>query len=109
MSRKRCLECYYFRFVALERWCGHPDRDKRITDPTSYCKNWIWTEDKTTTKPMKVNINHSLNRYYNPCGSTCAIIDDKKAIKCLICNYISYHPDDVKQKYCSMCKRFHEE
>lgn len=30
-------------------------------------------------------------------------------IKCLICNRTSYHPQDVKERYCSRCKRFHED
>lgn len=31
------------------------------------------------------------------------------AIQCLICNRISYHPMDVKEKYCGNCHRFHDD
>ena len=28
-------------------------------------------------------------------------------IKCLICGFLSYHPDDIKNKYCGFCNEFH--
>lgn len=31
------------------------------------------------------------------------------AIKCLICNRVSYHPKDIEAKYCGFCHRFHED
>jgi hypothetical protein len=30
-------------------------------------------------------------------------------IECLICGLTSYHPEDVSQKYCGRCHRFHED
>lgn len=30
-------------------------------------------------------------------------------IKCLECGRVSPHPEDVKQKYCANCAKFHEE
>lgn len=29
-------------------------------------------------------------------------------IRCLDCNRTSYHPQDVAERYCSRCKKFHE-
>jgi hypothetical protein len=29
------------------------------------------------------------------------------AIKCLMCGMTSYHPMDVKEKYCGNCHQFH--
>jgi hypothetical protein len=37
------------------------------------------------------------------------IIEDGRAIKCLLCQSISYHPDDVSCLYCSKCGVFHED
>jgi hypothetical protein len=31
------------------------------------------------------------------------------AIRCLICGMISYHPEDVRHRYCANCHRFHED
>lgn len=30
-------------------------------------------------------------------------------IKCLICGFISWNPNDVRERYCGMCCVFHEE
>jgi len=29
-------------------------------------------------------------------------------IRCRICNTASYHPEDIKQRYCGTCRQFHE-
>jgi len=29
-------------------------------------------------------------------------------IKCLLCGQTSFHPQDVKQKYCDNCHQFHD-
>ncbi len=31
------------------------------------------------------------------------------AIQCLVCGLISYHPADVRERYCAECYRFHED
>lgn len=31
------------------------------------------------------------------------------AIKCLVCERVSYHPNDIAQRYCPFCHRFHED
>lgn len=40
---------------------------------------------------------------------TYAIVADGKAIKCLTCGRTSWHPEDVKNKYCGNCREFHED
>ena len=42
-----------------------------------------------------------------PIGSTYQIVDSGKAIKCLICNMTSWHPQDIENKYCGKCHKFH--
>lgn len=39
---------------------------------------------------------------------TYIILDNGKAIKCLECDKVSYHPDDVANLYCGFCHKFHE-
>lgn len=39
---------------------------------------------------------------------TYEIADDGRAIKCLKCNRTSWHPEDVKQRYCGHCHEFHD-
>ena len=36
------------------------------------------------------------------------IIEEGKAIKCLECERVSWHPEDVRQRYCGNCHKFHE-
>ena len=31
----------------------------------------------------------------------------QKAIKCLICEMVSYNKNDIEQKYCGNCHQFH--
>jgi len=31
------------------------------------------------------------------------------AIKCLICERVSYNPNDIAQRYCGFCHHFHED
>lgn len=35
--------------------------------------------------------------------------DNVERITCLICNMTSYHPQDIKHKYCGMCHDFHSQ
>jgi hypothetical protein len=37
------------------------------------------------------------------------ILDDGTAIKCHYCNLVSHNIDDVRQRYCGNCMRFHED
>jgi hypothetical protein len=37
------------------------------------------------------------------------ILDDGTAIKCHFCNLVSHNIDDVRQRYCGNCMRFHED
>ncbi len=30
-------------------------------------------------------------------------------IQCLVCGRISYHPEDIRERYCGSCHRFHED
>lgn len=39
---------------------------------------------------------------------TFLFLDAGKAIKCLICDKVSYHPDDVANRYCGFCHEFHD-
>lgn len=36
------------------------------------------------------------------------LLDHGRAIKCLVCNKVSYHPEDVKNLYCGFCHISHE-
>ena len=36
------------------------------------------------------------------------ILEDGKAIKCLECGLTSWHPEDVRHRYCGFCSVFHE-
>lgn len=40
---------------------------------------------------------------------TYIIVRDGKAITCLLCGLTSYHPDDVKNRYCGHCHIFHDD
>ncbi len=31
------------------------------------------------------------------------------AIRCRRCGHTSYHPEDVRQRYCGACHRFHDD
>jgi len=33
--------------------------------------------------------------------------DNGRTITCLTCNMTSYHPDDVRHRYCGRCEVFH--
>jgi len=37
------------------------------------------------------------------------IAEDGKSIKCLACGLTSYHPEDVRNRYCGKCHVFHED
>lgn len=32
---------------------------------------------------------------------------EQERIKCLVCNMTSYHPEDIKNRYCGNCHEFH--
>lgn len=57
-------------------------------------------------RPAKVPIEKSLNVLdHGP--ATYEINGD--SIKCAICGSVSYHTDDIAQRYCGRCQRFHED
>ena len=35
------------------------------------------------------------------------IAEDGRAIKCLKCEMVSWHPEDVRHRYCGNCHKFH--
>lgn len=37
------------------------------------------------------------------------IVDGFRGIKCLRCGKTSFHPQDIYQRYCARCNRFHDE
>jgi len=39
--------------------------------------------------------------------SSCEVLPGP-AIRCLICDAVSFHPTDISEKYCSRCSSFHE-
>ena len=41
--------------------------------------------------------------------TACSKLGFMPKITCLVCNKTSYHPQDVKNKYCGNCHIFHEE
>ena len=41
--------------------------------------------------------------------STYEIVEDGKAIKCLICERTSWNPNDVSQRYCGCCRAYHSD
>lgn len=108
-TTKRCLNCYYFRFNGLERWCAHPDHHRRIKKPLAGCPDWIWTEDKKTGRMLKIAMEQSIKAKSDPHRETYAITNDGKAIKCLICGMKSYNKDDISMRYCGSCKRFYDD
>jgi hypothetical protein len=42
-------------------------------------------------------------------SKTYEISPDGKSIKCLRCWRTSFHPEDVRNKFCGYCHRFHED
>ena len=36
------------------------------------------------------------------------IVEEGQAIKCLTCGMTSWHPEDVRHRYCGNCHVFHE-
>lgn len=46
-----------------------------------------------------------------PARDTYALLDlqDGPAIRCLRCGQVSHNPNDVAQRYCSVCGLFHED
>lgn len=40
---------------------------------------------------------------------TYLLVDNGRAIKCRICQQVSWSPADIAQKYCGYCHRFHDE
>lgn len=39
--------------------------------------------------------------------ATCDIALDRKSIKCLVCSWRSWNPNDVDNRYCGRCHAFH--
>lgn len=37
------------------------------------------------------------------------LLDEGRAIKCYVCGMVSHNPNDVAQRYCGNCHRFHED
>lgn len=37
------------------------------------------------------------------------LTNEGRSIRCLICGAISYNPNDVRERYCAFCHRFHDE
>lgn len=44
----------------------------------------------------------------SPKDITYEIIKDGKAVEFQPCGFVSYHPEDVKNRYCPRCHRFME-
>lgn len=42
-------------------------------------------------------------------NKTYEIMNNGAAIKCSMCGLTSYHPDDVKHRYCGNCHLFHDD
>ena len=40
---------------------------------------------------------------------TFEIVEDGRAIKCLLCGRTSWHPKDVEHRYCGNCEVFHDD
>ncbi len=41
--------------------------------------------------------------------ATYEIVKGGEAIKCLVCNMTSYHPVDVRERFCGNCHEFHDQ
>ena len=37
------------------------------------------------------------------------LLEEGKAIQCLTCHMVSHNPNDVEQRYCGKCHKFHED
>jgi hypothetical protein len=41
LTENTCLNCYYFRFAGLERWCSYPDHHTKIKNEFMCCGDWV--------------------------------------------------------------------
>lgn len=42
-------------------------------------------------------------------SQTYRLVDEGRAIRCLICGTTSHNPHDVSHRYCGFCRCFHED
>lgn len=58
-------------------------------------------------------IHEDLNRLSTmvdaPHDRSYRIIEQGRAIECLGCGAVSYHPEDVRHRYCGHCHQFHDD
>ncbi len=40
---------------------------------------------------------------------TYEILEEGRAIKCLVCGLTSWHPKDIAHRYCDNCSQFHDD
>ena len=50
----------------------------------------------------------TINKITYPTGKTYEILHNGQAIKCLFCGLISYNLNDINNRYCGHCHKFHE-
>lgn len=104
---KNCLNCAYFRFVGLDKICGHQDHHRKIKKPRSSCADYLWIEDKTG-KAFKIPFEESFMMVKNGAKSY-HFNEDNTSIICHRCGFESYHVGDISNKYCGNCRIFHED
>ena len=61
-------------------------------------------------KPTRVIEFEAVHRRYGATYSlTRSSSGEPIAIQCLVCERTSYHPDDVKHRFCACCGVFHDD
>lgn len=63
---KQCLNCHYFRFVGLRRYCAHAEHVRELTDPARRCLGWIEHDRKFISpgKAEKISLEKMLGDYH---------------------------------------------
>lgn len=72
--------------------------------------NPVWREIELTQRAVKAAHQAIARGELPPLSQDpYELLDDGRAIKCLICGKVSHNPNDVAQLYCGNCHRFHED
>lgn len=109
---QNCLNCYYHLFLSFENWCAHPGHTCKIKKAKAHCDDHIFHDFKGAFSRNKLswdNMKKISAEKPKALLETHKIIEDGNAIHCLFCGKISYNRDDVREKYCGNCRRFHND
>ena len=59
----------------------------------------LWQEDRPDVRAINITV---------PYRKSYMILDGGKAIKCFSCGMVSHNANDVANKFCGKCEKFHE-